>query len=95
MSRNPLRRSRLAAAAALSLAGGLLGAGAFTPAHAECAQVSVWTNKSQQAGRDYVVERQCVVPTPWNNGRHGTHEKGTNVLPPGTPGGAGVEYSIP
>lgn len=90
MSRSALRRTRLAAVAVFALTA--VGAGAFAPANAgDCIRVSVWIYKSQQ-GREYIVERKCIVETPWNNGRHVLHEDGTNWLPPGTPSGAGVEY---
>lgn len=91
MSRFALHRTRLAAAAALSLVG-TVGAGAFVaPAHAECTRASVWIYKSQQ-GRDYKYgPNECVGPDDglanWLHFEPGTE---SNSLPSGTPSGGGA-----
>lgn len=93
MSRSPLRRSRLAAAAAaLSLAGTLLAVSA-PPAQADCNRASVWVYKSQM-GREYKYgPYQCVGP---DHGHRNTLHTGwgtqDDTQPRGTVTGGGYEF---
>lgn len=88
-------RPRLAAAAVLSLTGGLLAAAA-PPAQADCVKASVWLYRSQE-GRDYKYgPESCVGP---DTGRENGHQfgagTGSNDDPPGTINGAGFRIWYP
>lgn len=87
-------RPRLATAAVLTLAGGLLGAAA-PPAQAECIWVDAYVYWNKQ-GRDYVVEEDCVHDMPWMENTTPTVNLDEDIwwLPPGIPVGGGVEAGL-
>lgn len=89
-------RPRLAAAAVLTLAGGMLAAGS-PPAQAECPRASVWIYHNKE-GRHYLwgpekclVEDDTWVPVFYDKAYN---EPNHDVPPSGTPTGAGAEVWI-
>lgn len=90
------RRPRLAAAAAVSLAGGLLAVAVPTPAQAECMEAYVWYYKTEDPSRrHYLVEEECIWSpfegdqTHWDE----THTE-TSTLPGWAPEGAGYRFVV-
>ena len=96
MQRKLVTPSRLAVAAALAL-GGLIAGPSVAPVKAgDCVRVTAWYYKNQQ-GREYLMNNQCVVPSPLPIVVTPTVYKETDTpyLPPGTPTGAGIEVTLP
>jgi hypothetical protein len=91
-------RPRLAAAVALSVAGGLLAAGSVPPAGADCIRYSAWTY-SNKDGWEPIFEDKCVPYSDWGWNETMTPEAGhgrdIDLAPEGIPAGAGVEIGIP
>lgn len=85
-------RPRLAAAAVLSLAGGLLAA-AVPPAQADCIEAYVFITR-QNDEPYYLVNNDCVKPTDWERAQNPNRTQ--TVEDPNIPDGAptGVGFSI-
>lgn len=95
MERKLLTPSRLAAAAALSLAGVVAGVVAPAPVQADCLNVWVWHYESGDPSRHPDVPPTCVAPTPYKTSVTVEKAQGVNGLPAGWISGVGVGASIP